>query len=86
MPERKAKVSLPMGEVEGTELQVEQSNERWSEFTLSDGTQVRAKLSIASAIRVDGQYDELGNPIYAINSSPIFYIVNVPEQYRKKAE
>jgi len=85
MPERKVEVTLPTGELrEGAEIQVEESTERWSDYTLSDGTHLRAKLMIVSGIRVDGQFDQLGNPMYTMNVSPVFTIVSSPEEYRKK--
>jgi hypothetical protein len=78
---------LPTGQSgEGIEVQVEESSERWSEFTLQDGTVVRAKVTITSAVRVDGQFDALGNPVYVTNLSPIIAIVSVPEEYRKKVQ
>jgi hypothetical protein len=82
---RRVKVRLPTGdEGEGTEVQVDESNERWSEFKFSDGTVVRAKVTVVSAVRVDGHFDQFGNPLYSTNFSPVMTIVNVPEQYRKK--
>lgn len=82
---RKVPVTLPSGgQGEGQEVQVAESTERWSDFTLEDGSVIRAKLMLTSAIRVDGEYDQNGNPLYIMNVGPIFSIVSVPEQYRKK--
>jgi hypothetical protein len=87
MQGRKVPVTLPSGQPgEGTEVQVEESSERWSEFTLEDGTIVRAKVTVTSAVRVDGQFDPLGNPLYVTNLTPVLTIVSVPEQYRKKVQ
>jgi hypothetical protein len=84
---RKVPVTLPTGQQgEGVEVQVEESSEKWSEFTLQDGTVVRAKFTMASAVRVDGEFDAQGNPLYLVNMSPIFTIVSVPEEYRKKVQ
>jgi hypothetical protein len=84
-PRNKITVDLPTGgKGEGVQVQVEESTERWSEFTLEDGTVIRAKASIASCVRVDGQYDPLGNPLYLTNFQPILTIVSVPESLRKK--
>ena len=66
-----------------SKLQVEESQERWSEFTLSDGTVVRAKVTMASAIRADGQYDASGNPLYIANIAPMISVVNVPKVSKK---
>lgn len=87
MQSRKVPVTLPTGQPgEGTEVPVEESNERWSEFTLQDGTIMRGKFTMASAIRVDGQFDVQGNPLYLVNMSPVFAIVSVAEEFRKKVQ
>jgi hypothetical protein len=88
MPEqRKVEVTLPTGEKAfGIEIQVEESSERWSEFTLQDGTVIRAKLMVTSAVRVDGQFDAVGNPLYQANLAPVMSVVSVPDQYRKKVQ
>jgi hypothetical protein len=84
MAERKVKVTLPDGRPgEGTEVPVAESNERWSEFTFDDGTVIRGKMTISSAVRVDGEFDAQDNPIYVINFAPLMAVVNVPEKYKK---
>ena len=86
MQGRRVPVTLPSGDQgEGSEVQVAESTERWSEFTFDDGTIVRAKIMVISAVRVDGEFDQNGNPLYMMNVGPVFSIVNVAEQYRKKA-
>jgi hypothetical protein len=88
MSERRTTVTLlPSGEkAEAVEVQVEESTERWSDFQLQDGTMLRAKATILSAARVEGQYDQLGNPMYQINIAPVITIVNVPDRLRKKVQ
>jgi hypothetical protein len=81
----KVKVPLPTGG-EGTNVQVEESAERWSEFKLGDGTVVRAKVTMMSAVRLDNQYDQLGNPMYVTNLTPIMVIVSVPDTLKKKMQ
>ena len=86
MSERKITVPLPSGNVEASEVQVEESTERWSEFQLQDGTVIRAKATVLSAARIDGQYDPLGNPMYHVNVAPIITLVSAPERLRKKVQ
>ncbi|MGC2412752.1 MAG: hypothetical protein WA459_08660 [Stellaceae bacterium] len=87
MPERKVEVTLPTGEKgQGTEVQVEESSERWSEFTMADGTVIRAKVTLLSAVRVDGQYDPAGNPLYLSNVQPVITISSVPQELKKKVQ
>jgi hypothetical protein len=86
MSERKITVPLPSGNVEASEVQVEESTERWSEFRLQDGTVIRAKATVLSAARIDGQYDPPGNPTYHVNVAPIITVVSVPDRLRKKVQ
>jgi hypothetical protein len=55
--------------VEGFEIPVVESTERWTEVKLEDGTILRIKPSVVSAIRVPGQYDNDGHPMYALKAS-----------------
>jgi hypothetical protein len=83
---RRTKVPSPTGsgEVEGTEVMVEESTERWSEFKLEDGTIVRAKQMLTSCVRLDSEYDQDGRPLYVARGAPIITIVSVPESLQKK--
>lgn len=86
MQGRTVPVALPSGgQGQGVEVQVAESTERWSEFALTDGTVVRGKIIVTSAVRVEGEFDQNGNPLYMMNSAPMFSIVSVEEQFRKKA-
>jgi hypothetical protein len=84
MAERKTKVTLGDRTLDGFEVPVDSSNEKWSEFKLEDGTLIRAKVNMVSAIRVDGEYDPAGNPLYALNMAPAIAIIETPEHLRKK--
>src|SRR5258708_32783756 len=69
MTERKAKINLTgMGTVDGTEVPVLESTERWTEVKLEDGTTLRVKPVIMSVTRIDGRYDQQGNPMYALQA------------------
>jgi len=83
MAERRVKVPYQGNLTDGTDVPIEESTERWSEFKLEDGTIIRIKQTIASAIRVDGQYDQEGNPVYVLKSAPAVAIVHVEEKVRR---
>lgn len=53
---------------------VEESSECFSEFLLSDGTVIRAKISFSSALRTD-QHDNLGFPFYRVEGVTTTFIV-----------
>ena len=85
MSDSKIEVTLPDGSKgKGVEVQVQESTERWSEFTLEDGAIIRLKAGIVSAIRSEDQYDAKGNPTYILNMAPSITVVSAPDQYKKK--
>jgi hypothetical protein len=86
MAEKRVKVPFPTPQspvVDGAEVLVKESNERWSEITLEDGTVIRIKPNVISAIRIDGQYDPEGNPMYGIKAGHNVTIVSSPESLRR---
>ena len=85
VPERKVKITLPnQGPLDGFEVPITESTERWTELHLEDGSILRIKPIVLSVIRVDGNYDQDGNPIYAAKNAPqAMVIVSVPEHLRK---
>jgi hypothetical protein len=88
MAERRTKVMIQAtGQTaDGFDVPVEESSERWSEFKLEDGTIFRIKATLINAIRVDGQYDPQGNPMYVMNITPVIAPVEIPEHLRKKVQ
>lgn len=84
MAERRVQVPFMGKLVDGMEVPIDESTERWSEIKLEDGSVIRVKQSVASVIRVDGQWDMEGNPLYIVKSAPAVAIVHVEEQYRRK--
>ncbi len=88
MPKRGRRLKVPgpnNTQVDGTEVLIDESSEKWSEFTLEDGTVFRGRVSIVSAVRVDDQYDAEGNPLYVLNTTPQIAIISVPDDLKKKA-
>lgn len=82
---KKVTVPLPGGQTaEGIEVQALKSNEPWAEFTLDDGTVLKLKTLLVSAVRLDGQYDPDGNPVYVLKTTPAISISSVPEKLKKK--
>ncbi len=85
MPENKRKVMLPapVGMVEGVDVPVKESTERWSEIELTDGTVLRLKPNVMHVTRIDGQWDPDGNPMYALFSNQVMTVTNVAAHLRK---
>jgi len=86
--ERRIKAPMQIGgpAVDAFEVPIQQSIERWTEITLEDGAVIRIKPMIVGVIRVDGQWDQEGNPVYALRGGPnIMSIVSVPDHLKKMA-
>jgi len=87
MVERKTKIKLPTGQVvDGFEVPVEESTERWSEYKLEDGSILRVKINIITVTRIPEMWDNQGHPFYSINAAPLMAIVESPERLRKKVQ
>jgi hypothetical protein len=86
MPGQKIKVNMPgIGLVDGTEVAVLESSERWTEVKLEDGTNLRLKPVVMTVARLDGRYDPQGNPMYAVQAQQVM-TVSAPDVLRQGAE
>ena len=67
------KVTINMGgrQVQATPVDVNQSGERWNEYFLEDGTVLKMKLVLKKVFKVDGEFDEEGNPVYVMQSTNV---------------
>lgn len=81
---KKVQVPTPNGVKDALEIPVEESLERWSDITLADGTIFRCKMTVVSIARIEGQYDELGQPVYIMNAQPTIALLHTPEALKKK--
>jgi len=88
MLEKKIKINFPPPAgplVDATDVPVKESTERWTEIVLEDGSTIRIKPTILGAVRVEGQYDQEGNPMYLVKSSLNSVVANCPAHLRKGA-
>lgn len=74
-----------MGVVDGTEVGLIESVERWTELKLEDGSILRVKPTILNVTRIDGHYDPQGNPMYAIQGSQVMTVGSAPDHLRQGA-
>ena len=81
--ERKKMVPGPNGPVEGTELGFQSAGEHWNEYIVDDGTVIKIKLIVTDITRIDGMYDQVGNPVYAAASTNVMS-VSAPDKLKKK--
>ena len=64
--------------VDGTVVRVSESVERFCDVTLEDGTVLRAKLVVTEAIRLEGQWDRAGHPVYQVKSTNVIQVASSP--------
>ena len=72
--------------VDGLEISVAESTERFCDVRLEDGTLLKAKLSIVSAVRLDEQWDDQGNPIYVVKSQNFITVADSPDEFKRKVQ
>jgi hypothetical protein len=86
MPGRRVKITVPnLGTVDGTEVQILETTERFTDIKLEDGTTLRIKPVVMTVTRLDGRYDPQGNPMYAVQAGQAM-AADVPDHLRQGAE
>lgn len=80
-------MTLPDGRlVEGVDVGIEETTERWTEVKLGDGTTLRAKLSPVQVLRAESEYDPNGMPMYNVNFAILVAVVDAPDKLKKKVK
>jgi hypothetical protein len=82
--ERAVQVNLgydPKGPTEPVDIV--SSKEGWSEYTLEDGSVIRAKGVLLDVKKLVGQYNQDGEPIYVLQLTLVNQ-ARVPDQLKKK--
>ena len=81
---RKKKARLPDGRtVEGVVVPFQTGGEHWNEYLIEDGSVLKVKLVATEIIRVDGQYDDQGNPMYVLHNTQVV-VVDSPDDLRRE--
>ena len=83
MQQKKTKIKLGNETVEGVSIPVISASENWNEYFLEDKSVLKMKVVVTEVVRIDGAYDNDGNPIYIAKSSNIL-TVSSPEELKKK--
>jgi hypothetical protein len=83
VPPKRPQVKGPDGKMHDAEsIGFQVGGEHWNEYVLDDGTLVRLKPVALDFLRVEGLYDQEGNPLYLTKSQNVV-VVNAPEKLRK---
>lgn len=70
-------------EVDATEVEFQTRKEDWSEYQLMDGSFIKMKLVVGDIFKIEGEYDDEGNPIYIVRSKNVL-MVKSPDILKKK--
>ncbi len=68
-------------EVEGTQVDFDSVAEPWASYKLSDGSTLKVRTIVTAVLRLEGEYDAAGNPIYTVSSQTVVQ-VNAPKNLR----
>ena len=68
---------------EATIVDFEADRESFSTYILQDGTSLKIKAVLTEVLRIDGEYQQNGDPVYGVSATQVL-AVNAPESLRKK--
>lgn len=73
--ERKRRIQGPDGQVaDATEVGFRSHGEHWNDYLLDDGTVIRLKPVVTMITRVEGVFDEKGQPAYIVESTNVMSV------------
>lgn len=67
----KIKINFGSEIVEATPVDVNQASEYFNQYFLEDGTVLKMKLVATKIFRIDGRFDQEGNPVYFVQSTNV---------------
>ena len=70
-------------ELLGEVVSIEGSYERYSDIELADGSVIRIKANPTRVIRVQGHWDNDGNPLYVVSHQAILLVKSAPDSLKK---
>jgi len=82
MPQRKKTIPTPEGPKEAVVVDVVSSRETYNVYTLEDGSRLKLKAVMIEVLRVEGDYDDEGNPLYVAKSRNIL-AVDAPDRLKR---
>ena len=83
---RKHKTKLLGQEVDMTEVEIVERKEHVAEHTLEDGSIIRFAMPAMSVMRIDGQWDASGNPVYIVIPGASTTVISAGESTKKPEE
>ena len=72
---RRRKIQGPGGQpLDVVEMSFQNAREHWNEYLLDDGTILKLKTVATEVFKVEGQYDQDGNPVYLLKSNNVMVV------------
>lgn len=69
--------------VDGFDVPVTESTERWTEIKLEDGSVLRLKASVLGAVRIPGEFDPDGNPMYTLKTHVQMVVTETRDELKR---
>ena len=60
--------------VDGDDVSFTVVKEDWNTYQLHDGTEIRVRLIVQQVIKIPGEIDEQGNPVYVVRSNNVLVV------------
>lgn len=80
----KRKIPHPDGRMlDATIMTFRAGGEHWNEYLVDDGTVIKLKLVVTEILKVDDEYDPMGDPLYVVNSTNVVS-VQAPEHLKRE--
>lgn len=84
-PVAKKRITVGAQSVEATPMPIVNSSEVWAEYLLGDGTVIKVKFAVTEILRLEGQFNDVGDPQFYVRGNQLVNAVNCPEETRKPA-
>src|SRR5947199_10727162 len=60
-------------QVDAEQIDFEAKAEPWTTHESADGTILRVRVILTGVMRIEGEYDQSGNPIYVVSSQTLIH-------------
>ncbi len=74
MPEQKKTLKILGTDMLVADVPITKAIESFNEYVLEDGSVLRVKCVATSIVRIEGQYNQEGRPVYIVYTSPNVYV------------
>lgn len=71
-------------DAEVTEMEILEKKDRSAEYTLEDNSIIRVNYVPTAVLRLEGQYNADGTPIYLVTNGVVVNVIYSPDEVKKK--